>query len=161
MKGMNRSLISNKQIQLGTRLAPGHSSASLTNLAISPFPSLKGTKEEQFRVSDPMEAQKQKQSGGDEKSQSQSAATAAQSSQYRQYTYPLHQQQQQQQYGTFQPSLPAYSQPAIGFPQPSPPPGSAVALPPHATNFRYFQFYSFFFFLIYCGQIGSSLRLRM
>ncbi|KAJ1688446.1 hypothetical protein LUZ63_019836 [Rhynchospora breviuscula] len=82
----------------------------------------------------------QKRSGEEEKAQSQRGATSTQSTQYQQYTYPFqyppHQQLQQQHYGTFQPTGPVYSQsqPAIGFPQPSPPPGSTAAAPPYAAS---------------------------
>ncbi|KAJ4821634.1 60S ribosomal protein L18a-like protein [Rhynchospora pubera] len=73
----------------------------------------------------------QKRSG--EEGKPQRGATSTQSTQYQQYTYPF--QYQQQQYGTFQPTGPVYtqSQPAIGFPQPSPPPGSAAAPPLYAA----------------------------
>ncbi|XP_072990464.1 large ribosomal subunit protein eL20z-like isoform X1 [Typha latifolia] len=37
--------------------------------------------------------------------------------------------QQQQQYGTFQGGIPSYSTPAMGFPQPAPPPGASGAGP--------------------------------
>ncbi|KAJ3704447.1 hypothetical protein LUZ61_008152 [Rhynchospora tenuis] len=84
-----------------------------------------------------MEAQKR--SGDEGKPQSERGATSAQSTQYQQYTYPFQyqyppHQQQQQHYGTFQPTGPVYSQPAIGFPQPSAPPGSAAARPPYTPS---------------------------
>ncbi|XP_038981483.1 60S ribosomal protein L18a-like protein [Phoenix dactylifera] len=47
----------------------------------------------------------------------------------------------QQQYGTFQGSAPGYPQPAIGFPQPAPPPALAPStyLPPYSGGPLYYS----------------------
>nr|CAD1842545.1 unnamed protein product [Ananas comosus var. bracteatus] len=52
------------------------------------------------------------------------------------------QQQQQQQYGTFQ-GVPTYppQPPAMGFPQPTPPPGITGQLPPHSAPTYYARAY--------------------
>ncbi|XP_010918896.1 large ribosomal subunit protein eL20z [Elaeis guineensis] len=50
-------------------------------------------------------------------------------------------QPHQQQYGTFQGGAPGYPQPAIGYPQPAPPPGLAPPTypPPYSTGPPYYS----------------------
>ncbi|KAH7651890.1 hypothetical protein IHE45_20G086100 [Dioscorea alata] len=52
-----------------------------------------------------------------------------------------HQQQPPQQYGTFQ-GGPGYSQPAIGFPRPVPPPGASAYPPPPPQHYPGPTYYS-------------------
>ncbi|XP_039143668.1 60S ribosomal protein L18a-like protein isoform X1 [Dioscorea cayenensis subsp. rotundata] len=71
-----------------------------------------------------------------------------------------HQHQQPQQYGTFQ-GGPGYSQPAIGFPRPVPPPGASAYPPPPPQHYPGPTYYSHGYQAIPGYAVAEGTPVRM